>query len=293
MAGTPTQTGNRRLGVLIRAGRSLLDAVIPQTCVVCGTWVAGRQLACERCNARLLRDAARAACPRCGRTLPSVSIHDDQCARCRTEPYWNVAGVARAGAYSVGLRPLVLGLKYRGRQRNAAYLAGLLAAAVRSQEWGDSLDALVPVPMHWLRRVQRPCNHAHVLAEALGRRLDLPVIQPLRRIRHDPSQTGITSRTKRFENVRDCFAPRRRRRPDVAGKTVCIVDNLLATGATIYETSKVLRRLGAKPIYVVVAVRTVAPGDPPSIGSLPAPPALAEPQDSGFSRWRTDVASGA
>ena len=48
----------------------------------------------------------------------------------------------------------------------------------------------------------------------------------------------------------------------MAGKTVCIVDNLMSTGATVTEVSKVLRRAGAKRIYAAVVARPAAPGDP-------------------------------
>jgi phosphoribosylpyrophosphate synthetase len=42
---------------------------------------------------------------------------------------------------------------------------------------------------------------------------------------------------------------------------VCIVDNLLVSGATVTEASKVLRRLGAKRIYAAVLARTPPPGE--------------------------------
>jgi predicted amidophosphoribosyltransferase len=48
---------------------------------------------------------------------------------------------------------------------------------------------------------------------------------------------------------------------NVQGMTVCIVDNLLVTGATVCEVSKVLRKAGAKKIYAAVAARTVSGGD--------------------------------
>jgi predicted amidophosphoribosyltransferase len=216
-------------------------------------------------------------CPRCGRTLPRPAIHEDHCARCKSEPFWNVAGVARVGLYTPALRSALLGLKYRGRERNAGYLADCLAAAVRAQGWLEQLDALVPVPMHWLRRAQRPCDHARLLTEALAERVKVPVIRLVRRVKHSPSQTGMVTKTARFENVRGCFAPPRWdwpwRKQSLAGKTVCIVDNLMKTGATVTEVSKVLRRAKAKLIYTAVVVRPASPGDPgtgvPADGEVP------------------------
>ncbi len=243
----------------------LLDAGLPQTCVACGEWIAaGTGMACGRCHEEIWAALNRPHCPRCGRTLPRSAIHERRCARCRTEAFWNVAGIARVGLYDSGLRKLVLDLKYRGRERNADYLADVLEAAIRGQGWLPELNGLIPVPMHWLRRWQRPCDHAGLLAEALARRVKVPVVRLVRRAKHAPSQTGLTMRSQRFENVKGCFAPSRWRRPDLRGKTVCIIDNLIVSGATIHEVSKVLRKAGARRIYAAVIARPAAPGDPPS-----------------------------
>jgi predicted amidophosphoribosyltransferase len=274
-------------GILGEVAHGLVDAALPQTCVACNQWLpSGTGVACQACHDQISHVIALAYCSRCGRTLPRSAIHEEGCARCKSERDWNVAGVARVGLYVPAIRALTVGLKYRGHERMAGYMASWLAAALRERGWLPDLEALVPVPMHWLRRAQRPCDHARVLADALGQHLGIPVVQPVQRTKHSPSQIGLTSRLARFENVKGCFGPRRRylpwwTRPDVHGKTVCIVDNLMSTGATIIEVSKVLRRAGAKPIYAAVIARPAAPGDPrmriiPESGSLAVPPVFAD-----------------
>lgn len=274
MARQATAVLNAAVPPLRGLGRGVLDAALPQTCVACGEWIPGAaRLACDACHRQIIAALNRPYCPRCGRTLQREAIHEDRCARCRTERFWNVAGVTRVATYIPAIRPIVLRLKYGGRERNADYLADLLTAALRASGWAEELNALVPVPMHWLRRGQRPCDHARVLTEALARRIRVPVLRLVRRAKHSPSQTEITSKSQRFENVKGCFAPpwwwwryapSWWPRPDVRGKTVCIIDNLLVTGATVHEVSKVLRRAGAKRIYAAVLARPAAPGDPPT-----------------------------
>jgi predicted amidophosphoribosyltransferase len=171
------------------------------------------------------------------------------------------------------LSDLIVGLKHGGRERNAGFLADLMAEALRGRSWLPEVDLLVPVPMHWKRRLQRRCNHALLLAEALGKRIAKPVLRAVRRSRYAPSQMRIerTSRAKLFANVAGCFAPRRR--ASVRGKTVCIVDNIVRSGATIHEVSKVLRKAGAKRIYAAIVARTVVPGDlQAQIDSVPSAP---------------------
>lgn len=254
--------------------RGLLDAALPQTCIACGTWIPAESgVACPACRAELLLDLDRPACRRCGRTLPPEAIHPGGCARCRTEHFWNVSGVARAGLYGKRMRSLLVDLKHRGDERNGVFAAELLVAAVRRQAWAAEIECLAPVPMHWLRRLQRPCDHARILAEHVGRRLGLPLVRLVRRVRHTPSQTGLPSKHARFANVRGCFAPAGglrglatwpARGTRVRGRTVCIVDNLMLSGATVCEVAKVLRAAGARRVYAAVVARPAAPGDAPT-----------------------------
>jgi ComF family protein len=261
-----------------KLGGSLLDALLPQTCVACDGWIAGNEgRVCPACQAAIETAQAVPYCPRCGRTMSPLAIHEKYCARCRTERFWNVAGVARVGLYrDETLRRLLVGLKFTGSERQADYLGALLADAMRRTRWAGELEALVPVPMHRLRRWQRPCDHARLLAEAISRRLSIPVRKAaVRRVKYSISQTQTLSQAARFQNVKDCFGPARR--PKIAGQTVCIIDNLLVTGATIYEVSKVLRKAGAKRIYAAVVARSTLPGDP-----QPQPEALtARPNPPG------------
>ncbi|MFQ5806213.1 MAG: ComF family protein [Phycisphaerae bacterium] len=252
----------------------LLDALLPQTCVACERWTASGELAaCPACRAALEVTRALPYCHRCARTMSPFSIHEKGCARCQREPFWNVAGLARGGEYrNETLRRLLVGLKFTGSERQADYLGALLAAAIRKKAWLTELDALVPVPMHRLRRWQRPGEHARLLAEAVSRRLGVPVRRAaVRRVKYSISQTRTLSSAERFRNVRDCFGPARK--PKITGKTVCIIDNLLVSGATIHEVSKVLRKAGAKRIYAAVVARTTLPGDPqPQLEPLTPPP---------------------
>lgn len=270
----------RPLGLLIRG---VQDALLPQTCVIGGEWIpGGGPPTCAACDAALTDITQTHYCPRCGRTMPPPAVDSDGCARCKHESFWNVAGVVRIGAYEPPIRRLVTALKYGGRERNAELAGRLLAAALAARDWSRHLDYLVPVPMHWFRRWQRPCDHAALLAAVVARELDVRLLRACARIKHTPSQVVTTSRTQRFDNVRGCFAVRRGAPRKLAGRCVCIIDNLISTGATVHEVSKTLRRAGARRIYAAVIARTTLPGDiqatpPRTVGHDP-------PSDSAFDR---------
>lgn len=278
---THAKTGPHR-HVLRSLLDSLLDSALPQTCVVCGTWIPGRTgLTCPACHERNMTLLALPACPRCARTVPPFGGHPRGCGACQREDFWKVAGVARCGPYDDSLVDLLTGLKYAGRRRNAVYLGQLLAGAIRRAAWPDALQTLVPVPMHWRRRLQRPVDHARALAEVAGRTLGIPVrCATVRRVQYSPSQTLVTSRAQRFENVRGCFGTSRW--ANVRGQVVCIVDNLLVSGATIHEVAKVLRKAGARRIYAAVVARSVMPNEVPFEGATRADwPPTAPPAGGG------------
>lgn len=259
------------------------DLLFPNCCAACGhTFSANffRVALCPGCATKIQDLSARPYCSRCGRSSPITAIHENNCAACRREHHWNLRKIVRVGDYRDPLRSLILGLKYAGQQRNAVVLGELLAGALRSCAWFSGIDAILPVPMHWKRRLQRPCDHAMLLAREVRRRLDVPMIRAVRRVRYAPSQTDLV-RSQRFENVAGCFAPRwsalrmhaRRRRQlegggsdgwitrmaerwilplSVSGKRVCIIDNLMTTGATIQEVAKATRRAGASAVYAAI-----------------------------------------
>lgn len=242
--------------------RDTVDTIVPDMCAACGQpQTVGRVPLCADCDAARVERSALSMCPRCARIVRPEAVHGDRCYRCQREPSWNIAGIACVGPYEHPLAPVLLGLKFGGHERNADALADWLAQAIERRPWCGEIDLLVPVPMHWLRRMQRPCRHADVLCAALSRRMRIPMSRAVARTRYSPSQMHVPSRNDRFENVHGCFGPRRWPAPRVTGLTVCIVDNLLMTGATVHEVSKVLRKAGAKRIYAAVAARSRAPND--------------------------------
>ncbi len=65
-------------------------------------------------------------------------------------------------------------------------------------------DVVVPIPMHWMRRLLRGVNSPELFAECLGKSLATPVLGTLRRRRYTSPQKDLSPR-ERFRNVRGAF----------------------------------------------------------------------------------------
>ena len=76
----------------------------------------------------------------------------------------------------------------------------------------------------------------------------------MKRRRDTPSQVGMT-REERAENLRGAFGVTSRSR--IRNQQVLLVDDVLTTGATVSECTRVLRRAGAKQVWVATVARAV------------------------------------
>jgi ComF family protein len=191
----------------------------------------------------------------CGDKLVHFAREGQVCIHCEeSAPRFDRA--VGFGEYEDALRGLIHLLKYQGVRPAAKPLGKALAQAIRPILTEEFL--IVPVPLHRARRRSRRFNQAELIARAAMRELrDVPLsLDPvLVRTRFTESQTGFT-REQRRRNLRGAFAV-----PDparVKGRRVLLVDDVLTTGATADECSRILLRAGARQVLVATAARAVS-----------------------------------
>lgn len=242
------------------AGEALGDLVFPWRCAVCEEAGPGlREPFCEPCRAALrarAEEVRRASCPRCAMPVGPFADLEKGCSECRGRPLGFDAAVA-AGYHEGAWRRLCVKLKGERAAWLAPWMAGLLADARAAELDRLPADAwAVPVPLHWLRRLERGYNQSDALAEALARRLGLEARRPVRRIKYTEHLVG-TSLAKRAEIVRGAFEVDARRAPDLKGRTILLVDDVLTTGATAGAVARALKRAGASRVVVAVLSRAL------------------------------------
>jgi ComF family protein len=147
------------------------------------------------------------------------------------------------------LRQLIHEFKYSGVSPLAGKLGPLLSRALPRER---KFDVIVPLPLHWSKRLERGFNQSELLATVLSRRTGIPVVQGLRRRRKTAPQAGLT-RAQRRSNVAGAFEARDRER--INGRHVLLIDDVLTTGATASVCAAVLKRAGAKRVSVLTLAR--------------------------------------
>jgi ComF family protein len=177
---------------------------------------------------------------------------EGRCALCRS----GLRGFDAAycyGAYEGPLRELIHLYKYARIKTLARPLGNLLAAAMPLDE---RFDLVVPAPLHWLREWRRGFNQSDLLAREIARRTGIPLARPLARVRHTPSQAGL-SNTGRRQNVTGAFRCRRgisgARR--LAGTHILLIDDVMTTGSTGAACALALKRAGAQRVALLTIAR--------------------------------------
>lgn len=255
-------TAWRRLGARFVAWRKRQPPWLPGICLLCGD-TAGRDALCRPCLDDLpwLGDA----CPLCA--LPGDPRFP--CGACQVRPPpW--VGCRAALAYAFPVDRLVRSFKFHRQLAAGAALASAMVLAhqagaaprgkatgrlepqsERGRGPGPAEPWLVPVPLHWTREGRRGFNQARELALCLSRATGWPVAHHfLRRHRRTIAQAGL-GRLRRRRNLGGAF---RWTGPDLAGRTLVLVDDVMTTGATAEACARAMA--GADDVYVWVAART-------------------------------------
>jgi ComF family protein len=243
----------------------VLARIFSPPCAACGGAVP-RPLdgaVCDVCWASL-PTFAPPLCVACGDPLlawRSSSANLTRCPRCRRRPR-PITRQAAVGPYEGTLRAIVHALKYDARLSVAAPLSRRMAGVGGAVL--EAVDAVVPVPLHPMRRWTRGFNQAELLSSHLER----PLHRLLTRVRATPPQVALPA-AQRHRNVRGAFGLHHREVARLvsgkrrAGGGMCLLDGLVlvliddvaTTGATLEACARVLLAAGAAEVRALTAAR--------------------------------------
>lgn len=209
--------------------KALIDSfyflISPPYCFYCRAWLQTRTIFCQSCEYKIQPIVSYPL-----RITDSISIP-----------------VLAISSYTYPIKSLILA-KYYQQRLASMHMARLMydKTAIRCL----AIDYIVPVPLHWSRRLKRGYNQADVMAQELSRQLGKPVVHALKRKKRTLFQAAL-SKDDREKNLQHAFALRQM--PMVLeGKTILLVDDLMTTGSTLNHAIRAL--LPAKPKNIICAV---------------------------------------
>lgn len=260
------------------------DLLFPPQCVWCQVPTQRHQRLCPACRKRFVSNYYR--CCKCASPLPTVLPNTD-CVRCRAGK-WRFSSVITLAPYRGQMRQAVIMMKRKRFEPLRRAVAELLAekllhefsagmqipshqlqttplaadpiaadpvamAAGLAPASSSHLPILVPVPYHWTHGFSTAADTASVLARGIAAYTHWPLVTGAVRRHRKTAKQGILSWSERTRNVRRAFAMRAPQL--VQGRQVLLVDDVLTSGATAAELTRLLLSAGALQVTVVVAAR--------------------------------------
>ena len=241
--------------------KSILDALLPTQCLLCGDSGGHIINLCDGCLGDLPR--IESICLRCGATQLTPST-DNDCPACRRRPS-PLSRTLSVFRYEPPVSDLIHTLKF-GRRLAAAATLGVLLAERVLNSISQVPDVILPVPLHFARFRERGFNQAleiagsgsrhYQIARPLARDLQRPMFATaIRRHRATLPQARMGSPTARRRNVRGAFELARPAACLHGVSHVAIVDDVLTTGATAGALARLLRRHGVENVEVWTVAR--------------------------------------
>jgi competence protein ComFC len=227
---------------------SIIQLFWPAVCINCHKSISeSEKNLCRDCWNQLITCTGSDYCPRCGRDASAAGIIEGSCPDCQGKEI-HFDAIARAGIYSQSLQQMILAFK-NGKTELDSTLGFLADSALQGSSFRQDIDFFVPVPLHWTRKLIRGYNQTRILSGRLNHP-DAKICPDLVRIRRTKAQPSMASPAARARNVSGAFAVRYGHK--FSGKSVCLIDDIKTTGATLNECAKTLKEAGAKKVFALV-----------------------------------------
>lgn len=211
------------------------ESLLPGACYLCSNTITGPGLICADCRNDLPRNTVSIR-PQ-GRALAAA-----------------IDGVVAPYQYRFPVDKLIRQLKYN-QKISLAHTLGLDITRDILKVCTSLPDCVLPVPLHWHRRLLRGYNQAEEIARAVAGELSIPLnSRLLYRCRNTMAQYNL-SPAARKQNIKGAF----RLRAVPAYEFVAIVDDVITTGTTINEAARLLKRAGVKRVDAWACARTYNP----------------------------------
>ncbi len=151
------------------------------------------------------------------------------------------------------LQQLIHSIKYDGMSRLAIEQGRRLGEMVRRERPHFKFDAIVPMPLHKLRKIERGYNQAERLATGVSEVIGVPVKELVGRNRYTSTQTGFSleGRKRNIKNAFEC--PTR-----LNGESLLLIDDVFTTGSTMLECAKTLKQNGAGKVTIATLAVTAS-----------------------------------
>ncbi len=156
--------------------------------------------------------------------------------------------------YNRFIREKIKEYKFNGKNYLSKAFSEIILDTIREKNLEDQIDIIFFIPSHRKKEALRGYNQVELLAKYIGKSLDIDLSRGnLVKTRQTKDQSSL-NRLERASNLKDSFIIRDEK--EIRDKKILLLDDIITTGATLEETSKLLSQAGARSIVGICLTST-------------------------------------
>jgi ComF family protein len=199
---------------------------------------------CQACSTPLFRNE-KIICISCLYKLPKTNFHlseNNELSRV----FWGRVQIESIASFLFfnkkgRVQNLMHAFKYKSNKEIGRYLGNLFALDLEKNNWLDSIDVIIPIPLHPKKEKLRGYNQSEEFAQGLAKINSIPVNSNIIHRKVESETQTKKSRFKRWENVNTIF--QLSDNINIQGKHILLVDDVITTGATIEACAQELLKM--------------------------------------------------
>ncbi len=231
-----------------------LNLILPGKCMFCDKEMrlGSKSPYCSRCYYNLPMKEHEKRCLLCQRVIYGIG-NIKLCHICENNKLYFDVNYAPF-SYKGSVEDAIKRFKFCRRMWYGKYFASFMAKELSDKK--IKADYIVYPPVNRSTYKKRGYNQSEILAKNLSKILKIPYIsKALYKLRENEKQS-LQKLETRFSNVRGVFDVSDKAKALIKGKNIIFTDDILTTGATASECSKMLKKAGAKTVISVTVATT-------------------------------------
>lgn len=233
--------------------KKILDFILPPACAVCRIQISYHPGLCAACWEKIYF-ISDPCCEKCGYPFPSKQDSSLFCIACLQSPPLYQQGRS-ALYYDELIKSLIMRYKYGDATHLISLFTQWLSATNR--DLIEKSDIIVPVPLHWRRLLKRRYNQTALLALEISKKYQKTYIPHLLYCPRNIQPQGTKTKSERKKNVYGKFDMRYSNIDLIQNKTILLIDDVYASGATLNECVKVLSQHCSCNVNVLTLARVI------------------------------------
>ena len=213
---------------LFKAFIFLQNLVFPQCCLICGN--INRQIICNKCK-------------------PEVYSRVNFKYNTKIQKEYFFDSHIYVFEYQGFVRDLILNYKFKDKSYLYKFFSEIIIKNKKICRILKSYDIIIPVPIHFIRKMMRGYNQSELIAKELANNIQNIKLENEILIKkvNNKKQSGL-NRSERIENVKDVYQIINGEK--IKDKKIVLFDDIYTTGNTVNEISRILKLNGARKILI-------------------------------------------